>query len=240
MSGVGRYVGQAFRGIAVVGVLAAMAGFLSLVAGALEAASRQGVQTYVDLQLTEAEARKLIVGGFAALVGGMILNLLGNTVASFVEGFTQTARATQGGAGGQGVPTAELYRQRLERVYLVNTGVLVSLVGVAVLGSSVFGVVGTFAKLIVVVLFGGLGTGVLVAGIMAALWYGVTQRATEALIGGFGFAVVFLLYAVLATSAGFFIFALFLGYYSLVARGATSFRYVTAGDVPGGIGKHFE
>lgn len=243
MGRLARYCQRGFRGIAVLGSIAAMGGFLALVAAGLEAASRQGVQVYVDLPLTMKEAETLFVAGGVALVGGVVVNIFGNTVASFAAGFrsgTQTPSESAASGEAAGVPVSERYRRRLETLYLANGGLVASIVVLGILGPESFGVVGRFAELIVLVLFGSIGGGILVAVLLGGLWYGVKQRATEALVGGFFVGILFFLSAITVRSAGFAIFAFLLVYYSLLARGATRFQFVESTDVPAGIGQRFE
>jgi hypothetical protein len=241
MAGWKYYVQQLFGLIATIGAIAAFGGLLALVIVALKIAAISGVEVYVTIPLTEQQTQQLGIAGGIALFGGMVSNLLGNTVSSFVEGFrTAPEHSAQSGESDQPkVPVSERYRRRLETVYLANFGVVAVVVVIGALGSqlapdstSVIGFVALFANLIVKILFGGVVGGIVVAGVLGGLWYGVKQRASEALVAGFAIAVLFLPVALLSRSAGFVIFALLLGYYSIFSRGATEFKLVSQASVP--------
>lgn len=248
MGQVAQYIQRTFRGGAVLAGVAAVGGFLALIVAGLGAASQQGVQVYVSVPLTAEEIELLLQGGFVALLGGIVVNTLANAVANFTAGLQGGAQTTQSAAGSSGavedssggVPVAERYRRRLERLYLGVAGLVVGLVVLTLLGSGTVGVVGRIAELSTVILFGSVGGAVVVAAILGGLWYGVKREATEALVAGFVVAVLFFVSAVLAQAPGLVIFALYLCYYSLRARGATTFQFVEASEVPGTINRHFE
>ncbi|MFB6104081.1 MAG: hypothetical protein ABEJ57_03195, partial [Halobacteriaceae archaeon] len=213
-----------FRGVAILGALAAVIGTFGFVVAVLKLGAARDLQLGLTVPLTPEEARQLGFGSAIAFVGGIVLNLFGNTIANFLQG-VQSGRATAGAPrrDDTAVPSvAEQYRRRLERLYLANGGIIVGVVVLAILGGGGTGsldLVATFADAIITVLFGGLVGAAVAASVFTALWYGIRLAATEAVLGGFVLAVVFLPTAIAWRSAGFAIFCLALVYYNVRAGG---------------------
>lgn len=251
MSGVARVVQQVARAVAVLAGLVALGGIVALVAAGLYAAEQSGVAVPVTVPITADRAEQFIVSGAIGLVAGVVVNLLANTVANFAAGFRSgqvvaERRAATGAAGGEGdddvpsVPVSERHRRKLARTYLWITGfvaliLVVGSVGSVAGGGSALEVALALAAIAVDLLFGGVAGGLAVVALLLGLWYGVRQRATEALVAGFAVAVLFLATAVAIRSVGWVILALMLLYYNFLSRGATEFRWLRAENVPGPV-----
>jgi hypothetical protein len=260
MSSALRYLQRTFRFVAVVSILVALGGFVAAAAAILLYAEAAGVAIPFSVPLTEAQSEQFLVVGGVAFVGGILVNLVARTIAGFVAGFqSQPAGAAGGsaaggsGAGGSGaggstaVPTSERYRAKLERTYRF-LAVFVGLLVVASLLASVLvpsdggfssipSAILTFAELMLTILFGGVPGGLGTTAVLGALWYGVREGASEALVGGILVGLLFVPVAVVVGSAGWVLFGLMLVYYSLRARGATTFVLVDRGEVPGFVRK---
>jgi len=260
MSSALRYLQRTFRFVAVVSILVALGGFVAAAAAILLYAEAAGVAIPFSVPLTEAQSEQFLVVGGVAFVGGILVNLVARTIAGFVAGFqSQPAGAAGGsaaggsGAGGSGaggstaVPTSERYRAKLERTYRF-LAVFVGLLVVASLLASVLvpsdggfssipSAILTFAELMLTILFGGVPGGLGTTAVLGALWYGVREGASEALVGGILVGLLFVPVAVVVGSAGWVLFGLMLVYYSLRARGATTFVLVDRAEVPGFVRK---
>lgn len=228
------YVVQVFRFLGLLGAILAAGGAFGLAVALLEGLERQGYALPIGIPLSGPEAETLLLGGFSAIVIGASIRLVASSVAEFMAGFQSDTEQPATGEG-PAVPAAERYCRRLETMYLVNGGFMAVVTAFAVLGTVTLGIVGRFAVILVTVLFGSVLGSVVVSVSLLGLWYGVAERATEALIGGFAFAVLFLILGLLGLRFGFLIFGALLGYYSTFARGATEFRYVKPAAVPAAI-----
>lgn len=254
MSSWKHYVQQGFRALAVLGAVLALASLLVVFVVGLKIASLSGVEIYVSVPITEMQAQQYGLAGVAGLFGGVVLNFFGNTVSNFVQGFrageqvpASAATSSAGDASAAPTPVSERYRQRLEKVYAANAGLLWGVIVVALVGSngSGFGgsslsILGRLAELVTVVLFGGVGGAAFVALVLSGLWYGVRRKSSESLLAGFVFALLFLPTALVLESAGFVIFALWLLYYNFLSRGATEFRLLGPDTIPTGVQQYLE
>lgn len=243
MPGAARVVQQVARGVAVLAALVALGGVVALVVVGLFAAEQSGVAVPFSVPITTDRAEQIAIAGGIGLLGGVVVNLVFRTIGDFAAGFRSgQARVSGGGADGDGpsTPVSERYRRKLARTYLWIAGFVALLVVVGSVGefagsSSVVDVTLTIATISLDLLFGGVAGGITVVAVLLGLWYGVDQRATEALVAGFVVAVLFLLTAVAMRAAGWIVFALMLLYYNFLSRGATEFQWMRADNVPGPI-----
>ena len=237
---------QVSHGIAVLGAVIALVSFVALVVGGIGYVntSASDLSVPITIGLTADQSIWVFMGGAAGTVVGGLLHLLGGTAANFVEGF-RGAEASGGGGGaaasdgaaesGPTIPASERYRRKLSTFYR-GVGLFIALiVGLGLVAgdpattsaNDLVGLVFVFGAIATRVLFGGVGTGLLVVGAFGALWYGVEQAAREALIAGFVVAALFVLLGASAGAVGLIIAGLYLAYYNYLARAATQYQWLT-------------
>lgn len=239
---------QICRGLAVFGLVLALASFVAVVVGGIVFANAEpGISLPVEVPLTTEQAWLAMAGGGVGLFVGYLTYLLGNTAASFLAGVREgehgDGQHTQAGQkqadeGGRTVPVSERYRRKLSTFY---RGVGLFVAFVVALGTlagdpattssdGVVGLVFVLGAIATRILFGGVAQGLLVVGVFAALWYGVEQSAREALIAGFVVAGLLVLIGVSAVAVGFVIAGLYLVYYNYMARAATEYQWLDGGS----------
>lgn len=263
MSEIAKYVQQTFRLVAVLGGVAALVGVGALTAAGLTVAGSAGVAVPAAVSLSQERAQQFVVYGAVGLFGGLVLNLVANTVASFAAGFrdapghpgdgvsepSEGASRPSDDAGTSTVPVSERYLAKLRRTYLWLAGFVALLTVLALAGGTLTARAGSFSALDVLfaiavvgveLFFGGVAGAVGTLAVLLALWYGTVRAASEALVAGFVVALLFVPTAALLGSFGLVLFALAMLYYNFFARGATEFRWIRDDEIPGPVRRFVE